>query len=63
MAHKMVLAASSAYFYAMFTAFEEQRQDRIHLQSLEGDALLLLLDYMYTSEIHINEDNVQVGVV
>lgn len=60
-AHKMLLASCSAYFYAMFTAFEEQRQDRITLQSLEGEALLLLLDYMYTSQIHVNEDNVQVS--
>ncbi|CAH1954554.1 unnamed protein product [Acanthoscelides obtectus] len=58
--HKMVLAACSPYFYAMFSSFEESRQDRIVLQEVDHQALLLLIEYVYTSEIHVTEENVQV---
>lgn len=56
----MVLAAASPYFHAMFTSFEESRQERIVLQGLDPYALQLLVDYVYTAEIHVTEDNVQV---
>nr|CAI5861458.1 unnamed protein product [Callosobruchus analis] len=59
-AHKMVLAACSPYFYAMFSSFEESRQDRIVLQEVDHQALSLLVEYVYTSEIHVTEENVQV---
>ncbi|XP_075230806.1 kelch protein isoform X2 [Lycorma delicatula] len=59
-AHKMVLAACSPYFHAMFTSFEESKRDRIVLQSIDSQALQLLVDYVYTSEVHVTEDNVQV---
>lgn len=38
----------------------ESRQQRIFIQEVNPRALAALLDYMYTSEIHITEDNVQV---
>lgn len=59
-AHKMVLAACSPYFYAMFTSFEESKQDRITLQGVDPYALQLLVDYVYTSEVQVTEENVQV---
>lgn len=59
-AHKMVLASCSPYFYAMFTGFEESRQDRITLQGVDFNALQLLIDYVYTSLVDVTEDNVQV---
>ncbi|KAF2897552.1 hypothetical protein ILUMI_08620 [Ignelater luminosus] len=59
-AHKMVLAACSPYFYAMFTSFEESKQDRITLQGVDHQALSLLVEYVYTSEVQVTEDNVQV---
>lgn len=59
-AHKMVLAACSPYFHAMFTSFEESKQERIVLQSIDSQALQLLVDYVYTSEVHVTEENVQV---
>lgn len=59
-AHKMVLAACSPYFYAMFTSFEESKQDRITLQGVDHYALSLLVEYVYTSEVHVTEENVQV---
>ncbi|XP_023295821.1 ring canal kelch protein isoform X2 [Lucilia cuprina] len=59
-AHKMVLASCSPYFYAMFTGFEESRQGRITLQGIDHHALELLIEYVYTSTVEVNEDNVQV---
>lgn len=59
-AHKMVLSACSPYFYAMFTSFEESRQDKITLQGVDHHALALLVEYVYTSEVHVTEENVQV---
>lgn len=59
-AHKMVLAACSPYFYAMFTSFEESKADRITIQGLDGQALALLVDYVYSSEVLVTEENVQV---
>jgi len=59
-AHIMVLAACSPYFYAMFTSFEERDQQRITLQGVDYSALELLVDYVYSAEVHVTEDNVQV---
>lgn len=61
-AHKMVLAACSPYFYAMFTSFEESKQDRITLQGVDHQALMLLVEYVYTSEVQVTEENVQVSL-
>ncbi|GAB6019594.1 hypothetical protein CHUAL_014002 [Chamberlinius hualienensis] len=58
-AHKMILSVCSPYFYAMFTSFEESKADRITLQGIDGNALLLLIDYVYTAEILVTEENVQ----
>ena len=58
-AHKMVLAASSSYFYAMFTGFTERDSTRVVLQGIDPEALHILVDYVYTSEVDVTEDNVQ----
>lgn len=58
-AHKTVLASCSPYFYAMFTGFTESRANKITLQGLDGTALSLLIDYVYSAEIQVTEDNVQ----
>lgn len=42
------------------TGFEESRQDRIVLQDIDGGALQLLIDYVYTAEVLVTEENVQV---
>lgn len=59
-AHKTVLASCSPYFYAMFTSFTESKAEKITLQGIDGNALLLLVDYVYSAEIQVTEDNVQV---
>ena len=52
-AHKMVLAACSPYFYAMFTGFTERESSRVTLQGLDPEALQTLVDYVYTSLVEV----------
>ncbi|XKL66828.1 hypothetical protein PGB90_010248 [Kerria lacca] len=58
-AHKCVLAACSPYFYAMFANFEEKKLDRVVIKDIDFLAIELLIEYMYTSEILVTENNVQ----
>ncbi|KAF2368914.1 BTB/Kelch-associated [Trinorchestia longiramus] len=51
---------SKLYFHAMFTSFEESRQERIVLREIDGAALELIIDYVYTADISVTEENVQV---
>lgn len=60
-AHKMVLASCSPYFYAMFTSFEESKQDRIVLKGVDPVALQIIVDYIYLAEVLVTEENVQVS--
>ena len=57
-AHKLVLAASSEYFLAMFTRFDEANKERISIKDINGKALQLLIDYIYTGKIEVSEENV-----
>ena len=59
-AHRVVLAASSPYFRAMFTNEHlESKQNRIILNCIEEHSMQVLLDFVYTSELEISEENVQ----
>lgn len=59
-AHRVVLAANSAYFYSMFTTdMCESVQERISLKGIEFEAVELLVNFCYTSSIKITEKNVQ----
>lgn len=60
--HRIVLAACSPYFVAMFTSFEESGRDRVALQGVEYHALELLVEYVYTSQIQVTEQNVQASL-
>ena len=45
----------------MFTSkLTESTADKIDLRLLDGKALSSLIDFMYSSELSITEDNVQV---
>lgn len=60
-AHKLVLASTSPYFYAMFNDdMVEKLQNEVVLRDVDPIALQLLVDYSYTGEVQITEDNVQV---
>ncbi|XP_043246385.1 kelch-like protein 17 [Amphibalanus amphitrite] len=59
-AHRIVLAACSPYFSAMFTNdLAEKRQCQITLHDIDAHAIQLLVDFAYTGELQICEDNVQ----
>ena len=60
-AHRIVLAANSDYFYAMFTAeMKESNQEVIELkdESISPDALKIVMDSIYTGDLRVNEENV-----
>jgi len=56
----VVLASASEYFHAMFTHFEEKNQDLIVIKQLDSSALQNLIDFIYSGEIIVTEDNVEV---
>ena len=58
-AHKAILAACSPYFCAMFTGFDEKNKSRVTLQDVDPQALEILVNYVYTSEVEVTEENVQ----
>ncbi|XP_065053298.1 kelch-like protein 17 isoform X2 [Rhopilema esculentum] len=59
-AHRIVLASASAYFEAMFTAgMVESRENTIELHDIDATSVESIIDFIYTSQIEISEDNVQ----
>ena len=59
-AHRLVLAASSNYFYSMFVRdMMESRQDRIELKGVDPEAMTKLVDFAYSTKLEITTSNVQ----
>ena len=58
--HRVVLSAFSPYFRVMFTCgLRESNTKDIFLRDTPADSLALLLNYMYTSDLPLTNDNVQ----
>ncbi|XP_060872835.1 kelch-like protein 2 [Metopolophium dirhodum] len=58
-AHKVVLSAACPYFHAMFTNFAERNHDLVEMRHIDYTALLLLVNFIYSGQILITEENVQ----
>lgn len=59
-AHKAILAACSPYFRAMFlSGFAEASEDKVTLKDVNPDALRLVVEYFYTSELKLETENVE----
>lgn len=58
--HRLVLAASSPFFKAMFLSeLEESKNREIVLKDVEPSVMGMILRYLYTSDINLTEQNVQ----
>lgn len=58
--HRLVLAASSPFFKAMFLSeLEESKKREIVLKDVEPSIMGMILRYLYTSDINLTEQNVQ----
>lgn len=59
-AHRLVLSACSQYFCAMFTnQMLESKQEYVTLSDIDENSVEEIVNFAYTGEISIHEDNVQ----
>uniref|UniRef100_UPI00398F345E kelch-like protein 12 n=1 Tax=Pristiophorus japonicus TaxID=55135 RepID=UPI00398F345E len=59
-AHRIVLAACSDYFCAMFTSeLSEKGKPDVDIQGLTASTMEILLDFVYTETVHVTVENVQ----
>ncbi|KAJ1529501.1 hypothetical protein ONE63_006274 [Megalurothrips usitatus] len=58
-AHKVVLAAASPYFRAMFTCeLREASENKVEMQEMSFKLLQDVINFIYTTEIMVTDDNV-----
>jgi len=56
----VVLSAVSPFFRAMLTTFTKRNHDLVVVKNINNTSLLILVNFIYTGQIVINEENVQV---
>ncbi|XP_045060192.2 actin-binding protein IPP isoform X2 [Desmodus rotundus] len=62
--HRLVLAASSPYFAALFTGgMKESSKDVVQILGIEAGIFRILLDFIYTGIVNISVNNVQELIV
>ncbi|XP_007664546.1 actin-binding protein IPP isoform X2 [Ornithorhynchus anatinus] len=62
--HRLVLAASSPYFSALFTGgMKESSKDVVQILGIEAGIFQMLLDFIYTGVVDIGVNNVQELIV
>jgi len=61
--HKNVLMAASPYFRGMLSNFAERNKDLIKIRELDSSILQQLVDYIYTGEIRVTKENVEVPII
>ncbi|XP_017275636.1 actin-binding protein IPP isoform X2 [Kryptolebias marmoratus] len=58
--HRLVLAASSPYFSALFSGgMREAEKDEVQIIGVDTDVFEILLDFIYTGTISVTVENVQ----
>ncbi|XP_053565852.1 kelch-like protein 6 [Bombina bombina] len=58
--HRVVLAAASNYFRAMFcNELKEKYEEKIIIKGVDAETMAVILDYTYTSKVVITKANVQ----
>ncbi|KAM3866016.1 actin-binding protein IPP [Diretmus argenteus] len=58
--HRLVLAASSPYFSALFSGgMREVDEEEVQIQGVEAEVFEILLDFIYTGLINVTVENVQ----
>ncbi|KAF6109205.1 intracisternal A particle-promoted polypeptide [Phyllostomus discolor] len=62
--HRLILAASSPYFAALFTGgMKESSKDVVQILGIEAGIFQILLDFIYTGIVNISVNNVQELIV
>ncbi|OXB68531.1 hypothetical protein ASZ78_000468 [Callipepla squamata] len=62
--HRLVLAASSPYFAALFAGgMKESGRDVVRIAGVEANIFQMLLDFIYTGIVSVGEHNVQELIV
>uniref|UniRef100_A0A3P9N5E3 Kelch-like family member 41a n=1 Tax=Poecilia reticulata TaxID=8081 RepID=A0A3P9N5E3_POERE len=59
--HRLILAACSPYFRELFFSVDGKEEDRkeVVLENLDPNVMEVIVNYLYSAEIDINDDNVQ----